>query len=89
MKMIHTVEGETTMKKKWIKLSIWSLILALTIFVWAYYLYHYVTPEGKFTFVYHSTCGKPYVTLLFAIWGVMFLFGGVMSLLIAHIFYEN
>jgi hypothetical protein len=33
--------------------------------------------------------GKPFITLLFGIWGVTFLFASVMSLLVSWIFYPK
>lgn len=52
-------------------------------------MYHYMMPDGSLTEVFQTVPGKPLVTLLFAIWGVMFLFAGVMSLLIGRIFYKE
>ncbi len=75
------------MRKKLKTLSFWSFLLAILIFAFDYVLFHYMTPSGAFTTVFQEEAGKPLVTLLFGIWGVLFLFSGVMSLLIAHIFY--
>jgi len=77
------------MKKKLILLSRWSFALALCIFAFAYLLFHYLSPDGTFTAVYQTAAAKPVVTLLFAIWGVLFLFTGVLSRLIAHIFFSS
>ena len=75
------------MKRKWYKLSAWSFCLALGIFAFSYVLYHHTLPGGAFTAVWQPETGKPLVTLLVALWGVMFLFGSVMSLLVGHIFF--
>lgn len=77
------------MKQKLIRLSNWSFALALCIFAGAYLLFHYLSPAGTFTAVYQTAAAKPVVTLLFAIWGVLFLFTGVLSRLIAHIFFSS
>ena len=77
------------MKKKLILLSRWSFVLAFGIFVFSYFLYHYLAPDGTFTSVYQTAATKPVVTLLVAIWGVLFLFTGVLSRLIAHIFFSS
>ena len=77
------------MKKKLFILSICSFILAAAIFVFSYFLYHYMGPDGVWTSVWSPTPGKPYVTLLFAIWGVTFLFSSVMSALSAIIFFPT
>jgi len=77
------------MKHKFKKLSYWSFSLAFVIFVFSYILYHYSTPAGWFTSAWQSAPGKPLITFLFSIWGVMFLFSGVLNLLIAKIFFTD
>jgi len=77
------------MNKKLKKLSLYSLILALLLFLFSFIMYHYLTPEFTFTTVWQAEANKPFVTLLFAIWGVFFLFSSVMSLMIAKIFYPK
>ena len=77
------------MKQKFKKLSAWSFGLALGIFLFSYVLYHYTLPSGAFTSVWQPEPGKLWITLLFSVWGVMFLFSGVMSLLIGQIFYGD
>ena len=77
------------MRRKCNILAIWSFVLALAIFVFSYILYHYTLPGGGFTAAWQPEPGKPMVTWLFAIWGVMFLFAGVMSLLVGHIFFPK
>lgn len=77
------------MKKKCQTLAVWSFGLALGIFLFSYILYHYTLPGGAFTLVWQPEPGKPFVTLLFALWGVMFLFAGVMSLLVGRIFFPE
>ena len=75
------------MKKKLLLLSNWSFAFAFGIFIFSYFLFHYLAPNGTFTAAYQTMASKPVVTLLFAIWGVLFLFTGVLSRLIAHIFF--
>lgn len=77
------------MKRKLNTLSLCSFVLAFAIFVFSYILFHYVTQDGTFTSVWHAQPEKPFVTMLFAVWGVMFLFSGVMSLLIGNIFFPK
>ena len=74
------------MRKKCMVLALCCLVLALAIFVWTYYLYHYMTPEGVFGNVLRLEPGKPMVTYLFGVWGTCFLFASVMSFLIGLIF---
>ena len=74
------------MKRKLRMLSVLSFAIAIVIFIFSYILFHYIAPDGSFTAVYQTAANKPFVTLLFGIWGVMFLFSGVMSFLAACIF---
>ena len=77
------------MKKKFMKLSGWSFALALIIFLLSYFMFHYVLPDGTITTVFQEEAGKPMVTALWAILGVLFLFTGILSQLIARIFYPE
>lgn len=77
------------MRKKCNTLGLWSCLIALAIFVFTYILFHYLSPDGGFTAVFQETAAKPFVTLLFGIWGVMFLFAGVMSLLVGKLFFPK
>ena len=76
------------MKKKCCRLAFWSFALAFCIFMFSYILYHHLGPEG-FTAIRQTEPYKPMVTWLFAIWGTQFLFAGVMSLLVVHIFFKE
>ncbi len=77
------------MKKKFRILALCSFAVSIAIYIFTYYLYHYLSPIGGFTSVYQTEAAKPMVTFLFGLWGVMFQFAGVMSLLIGRIFSEN
>jgi len=77
------------MKKKLLILSRWSFAISFGLFIFSYLLFHYIAPDGTFTTVYQIEANKPVVTLLFAIWGVLFLFSGVMSCFVAHIFFSG
>lgn len=77
------------MRKKCNTLAAWSFVLALAIFAFSYVLYHHTLPGGAFTHLWQPAPGKPMVTLLFSIWGVLFLFAGVMSLLVGKIFFSG
>ncbi len=77
------------MKKKFHILALCSFAISLAIYVFTYFLYHYLSPLGGFTSVYQAEAAKPMVTFLFGLWGVMFQFAGVMSLLVGHIFFPD
>ena len=77
------------MRKKCNALALCCFVLALVIYVISYILFHYLSPDGGFTTVFQETAAKPFITLLFGIWGVTFQFAGVMSLLIGWIFFPK
>ena len=67
-------------------LAVCSFIIALAIFAYTYFLFHYLGDDGNFVSVFHESPEKPFVTFLFGIWGVMFLFSSLMCFLIGIIF---
>ncbi|MBE6020979.1 MAG: hypothetical protein E7228_04435 [Clostridiales bacterium] len=77
------------MKKKCYILALVSFVLAIAIFVFTYFFFHYLGSEGVFTSVFHEEPVKPYVTELLGEFGVMFLFTGTISLLIGKIFFSK
>ena len=77
------------MRKKCNILALCSFALALAIFVFSYFLYHYGLPEGVFSPVFREEPAKPMVTWLFAIWGTQFLFAAVISPVIGRIFFKE
>ncbi len=76
------------MKKKFRILSLCSFCVSVLIFIVSYYMYHYLTPNG-FTSVWQAEAGKPFITELFAILGVLFLFGSIFSFIISVIFFPK
>ena len=77
------------MKQKLKKLSLWSLVLALADFVIAFVFFHFISPDGVFTPVFREDPGKPMVSLLFGIKGVLFLFSSMMSAIVNRIFFRE
>lgn len=82
----YTPKERCSLRKKCNILALCALVLSLAIFVFTYFLFHYLSPEGGFSAVYQETPAKPYVTLFFGMWGVMFLFASIMSFMIGIIF---
>lgn len=76
------------MRKKLNKLSGWSFVLAVVTFAINYVCFHFLTDAG-FTTVWQPEAGKPFVTDLVGQLGVLFLFAGIMCLLIGKIFYPE
>lgn len=77
------------MKQKFQKLSRYSFVLAVLFFAAAFILFHYVTPEMTFTATFRTEPGKPMVTEMVAMLGVLFLFSGILSGMIAKIFFSE
>ena len=77
------------MRKKCYILALLSFLIALAIYVFTYFLYHFLGPESFSLAVCQDMPAKPFVTLLFGILGVCFHFAGVMCLLIGRIFFAK
>lgn len=69
------------MRKKCLIFAAISLAIALAIYAFTYYLYHYLGPDG-FGTVFYEEPTKPLVTLYFGIWGVMHQFAAVSALVV-------
>ena len=76
------------MREKLLKLSWVQAIIAAGIFVINYFFYHFVTDDG-ITIVWQPEAGKPFVADLIGQLGVLFIFGSVISLLVALIVFEK
>ena len=75
------------MKKNLTIFSACSFVLALLIFLFSYFLYHYTSPDGGFGSQWYPEPGKPLVTDLFAILGVHFLFLSIAGILARLVFF--
>jgi len=80
---------EHLMKKKLHKLSLVSFILAILIFAFSFFIFHFITADFTIAQEFQREAGKPVVTMLLSILGVMFLFSGIMSLIVSRIFFSN
>ena len=76
------------MRKKLFKLSWITLVIGLGLLAITYFFFHFVTDEG-IALVWHPEAGKPFVTDMFGMLSVLFLFGSAMRTLIALIFKEK
>ena len=76
------------MRRKWLKLSLVTLIVALGVFVLNYFFFHFVTDEG-ISLVWHPEAGKPFVANMISVFGVLFLFTSALSFIGAQIFYPR
>lgn len=77
------------MRKKCFTLAIVSFVLALAIYAFSYYLYHYFGTDGSFGTVFRSEPAKPLVTLYCGMWGVLHQFAAVISFLVGIIFFPK
>ena len=75
-------------RKKLFTLSLITLAIGIFILLLAYFCFHFVTDEG-ITLVFHEEAGKPFVTLLIGIFGVLFVFASALSALSALIFFPR
>ena len=69
------------MKKKFLKLSLITLIIAIIVLIIAYFFFHFVGDEGIRE--WQPEAGKPFVTDLIGMFGVLFLWSSAMSLILA------
>ena len=76
------------MKNKLLKLSMWQGIIAAIVFVINYFFFHFVTDDG-ITLTWQSEPGKPFVADLIGNLGVLFIFGSVITLLLAFIIFDK
>ena len=70
------------------KLSLWQGIIAVVVFIINYFFYHFVTDEG-ITLVWQPEAGKPFVADLIGNLGVLFIFGSIITLLVAFIVFDK
>ena len=75
-------------KNKLLKLSLYSIIIALILFLINYYVFHFVTDDG-FTLIWHEEAGKPFVSNLIGQLAVLFIFLSSASLLCSFVFFKN
>lgn len=76
------------MKKKFLKLSLITLITGIASLIIAFFFFHFVTDQG-ITLIWHKEAGKPYVSELIGDFAVLNLVASFISLLIAYVFYKE
>ena len=75
------------MRKKFLKISLCMLIIALVVFIFNYFFFHFVTDDG-ITLTWQPEAGKPFVAGLIGNLGVLFLFSSIETFIIALVFYK-
>ena len=75
-------------RNKLLKLSLICFICAIIIFAIAYFFFHFVTDSG-ITLLWHPEAGKPFVTDLIGMLGVLMVWSSIMSLISAFLFFPK
>ncbi len=75
-------------KKSLQRLSLITLIIGLIVLAIAYYFFHFVTDSG-FTLTFHEEAGKPFVTDLIGIFGVLFIWSSAISFIFSLVFFSE
>ncbi len=70
------------------KLSLVCLIIGLAVMAIAYFFFHFVTDDG-ITLVWHPEAGKPFVTDMIGVFGVLFIWSSAMSFIASVIFFNK
>lgn len=76
------------MKKKFLKLSLITLIVGVVFCALAFFCFHFVTDQG-ITLIYHQEAGKPFITELIGDFAILNLATSFVSLLVALIFFKE
>ena len=74
-------------KKNFLKLSLITLIIGLIILAIAYFFFHFVGDEGIRE--WQPEAGKPFVTDLIGMFGVLFIWSSAMSLILALTIFKD
>ena len=64
------------------------IAIALFILLFNYFFFHFVTDEG-ISLIWHPEAGKPFVAELIGDLAVLFIFGSVVSLLLALVVFND
>ncbi len=75
-------------RKKMFKLALFSLIIAVVLFIIDYVIFHHLTDNG-FIWQHQEEAGKPFVTDLVGQVGALFFFLSGASLLIGFICFDK
>ncbi len=72
-------------RRSLLKFSMINAVIGLLVLLVAYFCFHFVTDNG-ITLVWHAEAGKPFVTILIGIFGVLFIFAAAVSAIGALVF---
>ena len=72
-------------RQKLFKFSLINLAIGIAVLAIAFFFFHFVTDTG-ITTAFQKEAGKPFVTMLIGVFGVLFFFASAISALAALIF---
>lgn len=75
-------------RKELLKFSLITIIIGVLLLALTFFFFHFVTDEGV-TLIWHEEAGKPLVTFLIGILGILFVFASAISLIISFILKER
>lgn len=75
-------------RKELLKFSLITVIIGVLLLALTFFFFHFVTDEGV-SLVWHKEAGKPLVTLLIGVLGILFVFASATSLIISLILKER
>lgn len=75
-------------RKELLKFSLITVIIGVLLLALTFFFFHFVTDEG-ISLVWHEEAGKPLVTLLIGVLGMLFVFASATSLIISLILKER
>ena len=75
-------------RKNFLKLSLTTFVVGILLLAFTYFFYHFATDAG-ISLVWHKEIGKPFVTTMLGIFSVLFIWSGVVSLLIGAVFFKK
>ena len=70
------------------KFSLWCLIFGVIVFIITYFTFHFVTDSG-ITLVFQQEAGKPFVTNMLGVLGILFVFLSIVSFISSFIFFDK
>ena len=75
-------------RKELLKFSLITVIIGVLLLALTFFFFHFVTDEG-ISLVWHEESGKPLVTLLIGVLGILFVFASATSLIISLVLKER
>lgn len=75
-------------KKDLFRLAIITVIIGIAVLAIAFFFFHFVTDDG-ITLTWHEEAGKPFVTYMIGVFGVLFMWTSAMCTILALTVYKD